>query len=755
MAIVNRARVVDENLIQALQSLPEAPKRSLDAPVKQGSHLTGRLALALFEAQATARHLDFAAREMRARGEAFYTIGSAGHEGNVVVGELLRQNDPCFLHYRSGALMARRGYKVPGESPIFDILSSLAACADDQISGGRHKVFGSKSLWVPPQTSTIASQLPKAVGAAIAISRAHRIGLATDVPEDGIVCVSFGDASANHSTAVGAINAALWASYQHIPVPLLFLCEDNGIGISVHTPKGWIQSQYQNRAGMSYFYGDGLDLCNAYDVAQEAIEHCRTRRTPTFLHMKTARLLGHAGSDVETEYHALPYIETVESYDPVRRTAIMIAESGAATPKELLAIYEEIRERVAATSTEVIRRPKLTKREDIMKPLAPFDAEAVTKEAILLAHAALRQEVFINKLPEADERPRHMAMLINHGLADMLAKYPESLLFGEDVAEKGGVYHVTTGLKKKFGVGRVFNSLLDEQSIFGLAIGAAHLGFLPIPEIQYLAYYHNAEDQIRGEAASLSYFSNGQFQNGMVFRVASLGYQKGFGGHFHNDNSITVLRDVPGLIIAIPSRGDDAVGMMRTALAAAKINGRITAFLEPIALYMTKDLHQENDGGWLFKYPAPGTAIPLGEARLYQEGEGKDFTILTYGNGTYMSLRVARRLAAQHGLSCRIIDLRWIAPLDRAAIVEACAATGKVLIVDEGRRSGGVCEALCAVLIEEGLGQLPVEIVVGADVYIPLGDAAYEVLPSEAEIVQKALALVQRQSKTIAEVAAQ
>jgi 2-oxoisovalerate dehydrogenase E1 component len=744
MAIVNRAKVVDENLIQALQSLPEIPKQDLDAPVRAGSSLTGRVALALFEAQATARHLDFAAREMRARGESFYTIGSAGHEGNAVVGELLRHTDPCFLHYRSGALMARRGYKVPGESPIFDILLSLAASADDKISGGRHKVFGSRSLWVPPQTSTIASQLPKAVGAAIAISRAYRLGVATDVPEDGIVCVSFGDASANHSTAVGAINAALWASFQHIPVPLLFLCEDNGIGISVHTPKGWIQSQYQNRAGLSYFYADGLDLCHAYDTAKEAIEHCRTRRAPTFLHMKTVRMLGHAGSDVETEYHALPYIETVEAYDPVRKTAILLAENGVATPNELLSIYEEIRERVSASSREAARRPKLTKREEILKPLAPLHVEAVSTEASRSVSRELRLAVFQNKLPEDDTRPRHMAMLINHGLADMLAKYPESLLFGEDVAEKGGVYHVTTGLKKKFGVGRVFNSLLDEQSIFGLAIGAAHLGFLPIPEIQYLAYYHNAEDQIRGEAASLTYFSNGQFQNGMVFRMASLAYQKGFGGHFHNDNSIAVLRDVPGLIIAIPSRGDDAVGMMRSALAAAKINGRITAFLEPIALYMTKDLHQENDGGWLFSYPKPGEFVPIGEARRYQEGEGKDFTIITYGNGVHMSLRAARKLSTQHNISCRIVDLRWISPLDRKAIIEEATSTKKVLIVDEGRRSGGVCEAISAVLIEEGLGSLPVEIVVGADVYIPLGDAAYQVLPSEGEIIEKALALVKK-----------
>ena len=121
-------------------------------------------------------------------------------------------------------------------------------------------------------------------------------------------------------------------------------------------------------------------------------------------------------------------------------------------------------------------------------------------------------------------------------------------MFGEDVALKGGVYGVTRGLQKKFGAARVFDSLLDEQSILGIALGAGVSGLLPIPEIQYLAYLHNAEDQLRGEAASLSFFSNGQYRNPMVVRIAGLAYQKGFGGHFHNDNAVGVLRDIPGLV---------------------------------------------------------------------------------------------------------------------------------------------------------------------------------------------------------------
>ena len=140
---------------------------------------------------------------------------------------------------------------------------------------------------------------------------------------------------------------------------------------------------------------------------------------------------------------------------------------------------------------------------------------------------------------------------------------------------------------------RVFDTILDETTILGTAIGLAHNGFIPVPEIQFLAYLHNAEDQLRGEASTLSFFSSGQYQNPMVIRIASLAYQKGFGGHFHNDNSIAVLRDLPGVIVACPSNGPDAAKMLRTCMRLAYEEGRVVVFLEPIALYMTKDLHSQ------------------------------------------------------------------------------------------------------------------------------------------------------------------
>jgi 2-oxoisovalerate dehydrogenase E1 component len=259
-----------------------------------------------------------------------------------------------------------------------------------------------------------------------------------------------------------------------------------------------------------------------------------------------------------------------------------------------------------------------------------------------------------------------------------------------------------------------------------------------VPEIQYLAYLHNAEDQLRGEAASLQFFSTGEFRNPMVVRVAGLAYQKGFGGHFHNDNAVAVLRDIPGLVVAVPARGDDAAAMLRTCLAAADIDGSVCVFLEPIALYHTRDLYEPGDGGWLCPYAAPelwaDAHVPIGRGRTY--GNGSHLTLVTFGNGVPMSLRVARRLA-ETGIGARVLDLRWLAPLPVDDLLRDADATGRVLVVDETRRSGGVSEAVITTLADAGYGGRTGR-VTATDSFIPLGAAAAHVLVSEAGIEKAA-----------------
>src|SRR5919197_4456374 len=258
---------IDAQFIDAGSALEPRPARDPGLPVREGSSLTGERCLELFDDQLASRQLDLAARWLRGQGKGFYNIASAGHEGNAALAAALRPTDPALLHYRSGAFYVERARQVPGSTPLLDVLLGVTAAAAEPIAGGRHKVFGHQALSIIPQTSTIASHLPRAVGVAFGLERAARLGLPCPWPADSVVLASFGDASVNHSTALGAFNSARHCAYQKIPLPLLFVCEDNGIGISVRTPPGWVQSVYSGLSGLRYFAADGTDLIDTARVA--------------------------------------------------------------------------------------------------------------------------------------------------------------------------------------------------------------------------------------------------------------------------------------------------------------------------------------------------------------------------------------------------------------------------------------------------------------------------------------------------------
>jgi 2-oxoisovalerate dehydrogenase E1 component len=724
---MDRSTIVHENLLARIASgdLPQGKPPS--------GPLSAEGAVTLWQAACLTRALDRQSRVMQRAGQGFYTIGSSGHEGMGAVALALRPTDMAFLHYRDAAFQIARASQVPGQNPTWDMLLSFASSAEDPISGGRHKVLGSKALNIPPQTSTIASHLPKAVGAAYAIGAARRYRPEhAELPEDAIVMCSFGDASANHSTAQGAFNAAGWTAWQAIPLPLLFVCEDNGIGISTKTPKGWIEANFSSRPGLRYFKADGLNFYDAFKVAQEAADFVRRRKKPAVLHIRTIRLYGHAGADVPTTYLPREEVEAEEAQDPLLHMVRLMDQAGVMTPAQALEIYTETNARVVRVADEVVTRPRLKTATEVMASIIPparpnRPTNGPTPEA--------RAAAFGSDLKAMDE-PQIMSRLINWALTDLMLEHPEIVMMGEDVGRKGGVYGVTQKLTQRFGPGRMIDTLLDEQTILGLAIGMAQNGFIPLPEIQFLAYLHNAEDQIRGEAATLPFFSNGQYTNPMVLRIAGLGYQKGFGGHFHNDNSVAVLRDIPGVILAVPSNGADAAMMLRECVRLARDEGRVVVFLEPIALYPMRDLHAEKDGAWMRHYPDPSRRIALGEVGV--EGDGTDLAIVSFGNGFYISNQLSAELIS-HGISTRIVDARWLSPLPKAALTAAVQGCKRILIVDETRHSGGVAEALMAHFHETTTAKLAR--VTAEDSFIATGPAYAATMPAAESITKAALEL--------------
>ena len=211
------------------------------------------------------------------------------------------------------------------------------------------------------------------------------------------------------------------------------------------------------------------------------------------LHLRTVRYLSHAGADAEMAYRTPQAIRADYERDPILGTARWLASAGRATGEQLASNYLTAREDVRELALEVAALPQMTTAEQVMAPLAPRSPAVVTERA--------------GRVRLAGAEPLTLAQGINAGLTAVLEHHPNALLFGEDISVKGGVYGVTRGLHARFGAARVFDTLLDETSILGLALGAAVSGFLPIPEIQYLAYLHNAEDQLRGEASTLQFFS--------------------------------------------------------------------------------------------------------------------------------------------------------------------------------------------------------------------------------------------------------
>ncbi len=704
---------LEQHLVDELRALAP-PERAAEIPA-EATHA--------WRAQIESRAIDHAARWLQGQRLGFYTIGSAGHESNALLALALRPTDPALLHYRSGGFYLARAGQA-GRDGAWDVLLGMAAAVEEPMAGGRHKVFGHHDLAVIPQTSTIASHLPRAVGTAFAIERARELGVESTWAPDAVVVCSFGDASLNHATAQSALNAAAHFAYRGERLPLLFVCEDNGYGISVPTPEGWVEQALHGRPELAVERADGDDPAAVLATAKELAEWVRANRHPAVLHLRTVRFLSHAGADLETAYRSGPDIRADFTRDPLLATGRWLVSSGAVSGDELADEYLAVRERIRERALEATTRRQMETAEEVMRPLSPRDPSAVAQ----LAGAAVGSE--------ADE-PLTLAQAIDAALAGVLEDHPETLVFGEDVGRKGGVYGVTRGLQARFGPLRVFDTLLDETTILGLAVGTSISGFVPIPEIQYLAYLHNAEDQLRGEAATLQFFSQGAYRNGMVVRIQGYGYQKGFGGHFHNDNGVGVLRDIPGLVVASPARPADAAAMLRTCVAAAKADGSVCVFLEPIALYHTRDLHEEGDELWLDA--ADAEHVPVGAAYTHRGGD--DLTIVTWANGLYLSLRVARRLR-ERGIGVTVVDLRWLAPLPMEEVLREASATGRTLVVDETRRTGGVGEGIVAELLDGGYaGRLAR--VASKDSFVPLGDAARLVLLSEDEIEAAALALLE------------
>ncbi|MGH2913654.1 MAG: alpha-ketoacid dehydrogenase subunit beta [Solirubrobacteraceae bacterium] len=276
---------------------------------------------------------------------------------------------------------------------------------------------------------------------------------------------------------------------------------------------------------------------------------------------------------------------------------------------------------------------------------------------------------------------------IRDALAEELERDPSVVFFGEDVAVAGGVFKATPDLYERFGQERVFDTPISELALAGAAYGAAVTGLRPVFEVMFGDFMALAMDSLINQAAKFFYISNEQGTVPLVVRSAV-----GAGGRFgaiHSQTHGTWLQGVPGLKIAFPSSPAEAKGLLKAAIR----DDNPVVFLEHKRLYSVKG-----------PAPEPGQeVIPLGIAAIARPGT--ELTIVSAGKGVADALEAAQTLADE-GVSAEVIDLRTLRPLDLATVLESVAHTNRLLVVEEGPRTGGWAAGLLGAVAEEGLHDL-------------------------------------------------
>lgn len=316
---------------------------------------------------------------------------------------------------------------------------------------------------------------------------------------------------------------------------------------------------------------------------------------------------------------------------------------------------------------------------------------------------------------------------IRAGLRQEMQLDPRIVIWGEDVGVRGGVFRVTEGLQQEFGEDRVIDSPLAEGAIVGVAIGAAIGGLRPIPEIQFGDFIFPAMNQIVEEAARMRYRSNNDFHVPLVIRAPIGG---GIHGALYHSQSVEAFfAHVPGVKVAVPGTPYDAKGLLAAAIADE----------DPVLFFEHKAAYRSLRG----EVPEERYLIPLGQAEVKREG--KDLSIITYSLMVNYALRAAETLQ-QEGISVEVLDLRTVRPLDQARILETAKKTGKVLIVHEDNRTGGIGAEVSAILAEEALFYLdaPIRRLCGPDVpampYSPPLEHAFMITPEKIAQAARELA---------------
>jgi len=682
--------------------------------------------IGIYKTMYMSRRIDDKEIQLKGQNKIFFQISGAGHEAILTAAALAMKPayDWFFPYYRDRALMIGLGMTAQ------EMLWSAVGAEKDPNSHGRQMPshWGHKDLNVPSQSSCTGSQSLHAVGAAEASYRASLLtslqDKVTGFKGDEVVYLSVGDGTTSEGEWWEALNSA-----SNLKLPVIFVVEDNGYAIStpveVNTAGGDISKLVAGFPDLYIQKVDGTDPLASYAVMKNAVEYCRARKGPAFIHAKVVRPYSHSLSDDEKLYRIDEEREADAAIDPIKTYAEFLMTEGIQTSEELELLRKAIDDEVNKAADIAIETPQPAPDTAFRNVYSP-DVDPTDRQLFDTEDGA-----------ELSGNAGTMVDLINRCMHEEMERDERIVVFGEDVADcsreeyldqvkgKGGVFKVTANLQRKFGGTRVFNSPLAEANIVGRAVGLSLRGLKPVVEIQFFDYIFPAMMQIRNEVAVMRWRSDGDAKCPMVLRVPVGGYLKG-GAVYHSQSGTTLFAHTPGLRIVYPSTALDANGLLRTAIRCDDP----VLFLEHKHLY--RQVYNKS------QYPSSDFLIPFGKAKKVREGN--DVTIVTFGALVERSNQAAKRLE-QQGITVDLIDLRTLVPYDWEAIAESVKKTSRVIVAHEDPISYGYGAEIAARISNELFEYLdaPVRRVGATDTFVAYAPQVEDFILPQSEDVEKAV----------------
>ncbi|MGH9691212.1 MAG: alpha-ketoacid dehydrogenase subunit alpha/beta [Candidatus Acidiferrales bacterium] len=683
----------------------------------------------IYRAMFLSRQLDDREIQLKRQNKIFFQVSGAGHEAVLVAAGLVLKSgyDWFFPYYRDRALAL-----MLGETPYEMLLQGVGA-KDDPASGGRQM----PSHWGNPRFNMVTGSSPTgsrwlhAVGAAEAslyyeefpkaLDQARKAPLGASVRfyRDDVAYVSGGDGATSEGEFFEALNAASLGR-----LPVLFLVEDNGYAISVpvdvQTAGGNISNLVANFPHFHIEECDGTEPLESYEALSRAVAHCRARKGPALVHAHVIRPYSHSLSDDEKLYKTTEERQEEARRDPLPKFALFLVREGILEESELVTLETEVvREITEATDRALESEPPARDSIylDVYSPDVDPTSQKFESEAQLNGH------------------PKTMVEIVSVTLMDEMDRDERVIVFGEDVADcsreeslasvkgKGGVFKATSGLQRRYGSKRVFNSPLAEAGIVGRAIGMSIRGLKPVAEIQFFDYIWPAMMQIRSEMATQRWRSAGHFKCPAVIRVPIGGYLSG-GSIYHSQCGEVVFTHIPGLRVVMPSTALDVCGMLRTAIRSD----------DPVLFLEHKHLYRQPYNRT--PYPGADFTIPFGKAKVVREGT--DVSVITYGAVVHRA-ELAAAVLERDGISAEILDLRSLSPYDWESIATSVCKTNRVIVAYEDTRSWGYGAEIAARIGDELFGELdaPVRRVAATDTFCAYQPTLEdEILPQKEDIVR-------------------